>query len=419
MAYVVLILSTLRGAFFLFTDLPPVPNIFFTFTLVNIAFAILPSRFFYYLKNPGKLSLYLKLLIINVIFGLMWYSVDLVFGHHLESSRNFLLYFIIPISVLLFLHAKGNYLNTTIYFISIFVSISCILEYIVLNYSPDILYGIELVKRSLEAITPGNQRVVFFRIGDIYRAHGITSHYHDSGNILAMASVYCCGQAFYGKKSILKYFLALLVIVGLLSTLSLANIIAAIIGITIIGLFAYRSLFKRIFIIAVMGYALFLISTHQTGPDTYGEVFNQLDPSGVKMTAMVNLGSSSTSARIVSMLLGHDRSSMISDMGDRAEAAIVVMLMEFGIVTFIPLMMVLCFPIYLYFISNKELRNEMWVPYVTVLTGLLTLWHYGSLFRSTSIFLFFAFSSMVFKVYVDNYYANQFKGNTKVSIRQV
>lgn len=407
MTYVVLILSSLRGMVFLFTGIPPVPSILFALTLVNIAFAIIPSRFFYYLKNPGKLRTYLRLLIISMIFGLMWYFVDLTFGHHLESSRNFLLFFIAPISVLFFLRAKDNYLVVTIYFIAIIISISCIIEFIVSNIYPGIPYGIELVRGPLEAITPGEGIGVhgFSHIGEIYRAHGITGHYHDSGNILAMASVYCIGNTFYKKKSILFYFLALVIVTGLLSTLSMSNIIAAIVGIMILVLFAYRGgLFKRIFIIAVMGYAIIFIATFQVESYAYDEIFNQFDPSGVKMTAMMNLGSSSTSARIVSMLFGHDRSSMISDMGYYTEAAIVVMLMDFGLVTFIPLMMVLCFPIYLYFISNKELRNEMWIPFVTVCTGLLTLWHYGSLFRSTSIFLFFAFYSMAIKKYLNGRY---------------
>jgi len=71
-----------------------------------------------------------------------------------------------------------------------------------------------------------------------------------------------------------------------------------------------------------------------------------------------------------------------------------------GIITFSVFMFVTGFPLYLFLSSNKYLRIKMIVPAITVFTGLLTLWHYGSLYRSTSIFLFFAFSSIILKKYV-------------------
>ena len=403
MAYIVLILSSLRGGIFLLTGLPPITNIFFAITMVNTAFAVLPSRFFYYLKNSGQLNRYLKLLIINIIFGLIWvFGEIIIIGYSTESIRSFLLFFIIPFCVLLFIRAKDNNIVATIYFIAIIVSISCIIQFIICNIYPGYPLGLELVRGPLEAISPNYNHASFAHIGKLYRAHGITGHYHDSGNILTMASVYCIGYAFYVKKSILTYFLTLVVVTGLLSTLSMANIIAAIVGITIIGLYSSRGLFKRIFIIAVMGYLLLLL--FQVEMNYFGQVSPDFDPSGRKMTSMMNLGSSSSLERITSIIFGHEHLSGISDMGYYTEFAILNMLTRFGIVTFIPLISLLCYPIYIFFISKKEIRREMWVPFVTVCTGLLTLWHYGSLFRSTSIFLFFAFYSMTIKKYLKERY---------------
>ena len=116
MAYIVLILSSLRGGIFLLTGLPPITNIFFAITMVNTAFAVLPSRFFYYLKNSGQLNRYLKLLIINIIFGLIWvFGEIIIIGYSTESIRSFLLFFIIPFCVLLFIRAKDNNIVATIY----------------------------------------------------------------------------------------------------------------------------------------------------------------------------------------------------------------------------------------------------------------------------------------------------------------
>jgi len=399
MPYFVLILGTLRGLFFLFLGLPPLPNIFFAVTLINISIAILFSRLFSYLRNPGILNTYLKILIINIIFGLIWYFGDMTYGQYLFSSRNFLIFFILPFSVLFFLRAKENYLIVTIYIIAFIVSISCIIQFIICNIYPGVHFGTEIVRGPLEAITPANNSIVFARIGLLYRAHGITGHYHDSANILAMVSVFSLGNSFNKKTSIFSILLTLVFLLGLLSTLSLSNIIVAIFGIIMIIMFSYHGFYKKIFILVAVGYALTFIITFHLEPEKYEEVFNQLNPSGSKMTAMMNLGSSGTLERLISMILGHERSSRISDLGYIAESAIVVMLMEFGIITFIPFMMVLCFPVFLFF-TNKNLRNEMWIPFITFITGLLTLLHYGSLFRSTSMFLFFAFYSMIIKKYL-------------------
>jgi len=216
-----------------------------------------------------------------------------------------------------------------------------------------------------------------------------------------MVSVFFIGNSFNKKLSIFSILLTLVLLLGLLSTLSTSNIVAAIVGILIISLFSYRGLFKRIFIIAFMGYALLFILTSQIEPDMYEVIFSQFDPSGEKMTAMMNFGSSSILENSISILIGHEHLSGLSNMGQFTEFAILSMLTNFGLVTMIPLISLLCYPIYIFLISKKEIKREMWIPFVTVCTGLLTLWHYGSLFRSTSVFLFFAFYSMVIKKYLN------------------
>ena len=103
----------------------------------------------------------------------------------------------------------------------------------------------------------------------------------------------------------------------------------------------------------------------------------------------------------MNIIIGHEHLTGLSDMGYFTEVAILSMLTNFGLVTMIPLILFLCYPIYIFLISKKEIKREMWIPIVTVCTGLLTLLHYGSLFRSTSIFLFFALYSMVIKKYLN------------------
>ena len=125
-----------------------------------------------------------------------------------------------------------------------------------------------------------------------------------------------------------------------------------------------------------------------------------VDPSGEKMIDMMNLGNNSTSERILSIIIGHEYLSDISNMGDRTELGILKIFTNLGIFTAIPFMSLICYSIYIYLISEKKIKRVMWVPFITVCTGLLTLLHYGSLFRTTSIFLFFTFYSMVIKEYL-------------------
>jgi len=358
------------------------------------------------LRNPGELSAYLKLLIINIIFGLIWcFGETIIVGFSVEPIRTFIIFFIIPLCVLFFIRAKENNIVTTIYFIGIIVSISCIIQFIIINIFPGsaepLTLGRELLRGPLTSIIPSSDRILFSHIGSIYKAHGITGSYHDSANILAMVSVFSIGNVFNKKSSIFSILLTFVFLLGLLSTLSLANIVAAIVGILIITLFSYGGLFKRISIIAVIVFSLLFLATRQIEENQYDEVFNNFDPSGEKIETMLNLGSSSILERSISIMFGHEHLTRFSDMGNSTEASIVTLLVNFGLFTMIPLILILCYPIYIFLISKKEIKREMWVPIVTVCTGLLTLLHYGSLFRSTSIFLFFAFYSMVIKKYLN------------------
>ena len=62
---------------------------------------------------------------------------------------------------------------------------------------------------------------------------------------------------------------------------------------------------------------------------------------------------------------------------------------------FITLMFLLLYPIYNYLKINSGYNNLYNVIAVSI--AILTLWHYGSLFRSTSIFIFYAIYALSIK----------------------
>lgn len=406
MIILALFLSMLRGAIILLLGLPNSPQIFFMFTLLSLGLVIVKSNLFSRIENPKELSVYLKLFLLNLFFGVLWFIADISYGSYSESIKIILFFFILPIGVLSFTTVDKEKLHKAILFFSTFVAISCIIEFVILNIFPGGIIGIEIIRIPLKMISPDSIAVEFAHIGDMYRSHGITGHYHDSGNILAMTSVYLVGTYFFANKRPILFFVALINIIGLLTTLSTANIIIGFLGMFLISFFKLKGITSRIITTSFVFFVIFITFITFFNPEEYRDLYLQFDLQGEKMIAMRNTGSSDSITKFISMLLGHESNSGISDLTEWTEAGIVNILMNLGLFVFLVFIATITYPLYLYFSATKNNKNKMWIPFITICTGLLTLLHYGSLFRSTSIFLFFAFSSMIFKIYLSNDYSN-------------
>jgi hypothetical protein len=406
MIILTLFLSMLRGAIILLLGLPNSPQIFFMFTLLSLGLVIVKSNLFSRIENPKELSVYLKLFLLNLFFGVLWFIADISYGSYSESIKIFLFFFILPIGVLSFTTVDKEKLHKAILFFSTFVAISCIIEFVILNIFPGGIIGIEIIRIPLKMVSPDSIAAEFAHIGDMYRAHGITGHYHDSGNILAMTSVYLVGTYFFANKRPILFFVALINIIGLLTTLSTANIIIGFLGMFLISFFKLKGINSRIITTSFVFFVIFITFITFFNPEEYRDLYLQFDLQGEKMIAMRNTGSSDSITKFISMLLGHESNSGISDLTQWSEAGIVNILMNLGLFVFLVFIATVTYPLYLYFSATKDNKNKMWIPFITICTGLLTLLHYGSLFRSTSIFLFFAFSSMIFKIYLSNDYSN-------------
>ena len=333
-----------------------------------------------------------------MLFGLIWILGELLFGFTVEAIKAFLFYYIVPFSVLLFIPLKSEYLRRVLFVIAFIVSLSCIIEFIVLNIYPGYPQGLYIMSKYLSGMVRDTGEVFFSRKGLLYCANGITFWKHDSGNILAMMFVYIGGYAIHYKKGLPIYLFVFFVFIGLLCTISIANIIASLVGMTFLLLMTAKARFGRVIFSIIMMLVVFYYL--QAEFEIFAQVAPDFDPDGSAMETLTSLGNSSFSHKLVSILFGHERLSGFSDLGEFTEVALLKMLTQMGIITFSVFMFVTGFPLYLFLSSNKYLRIKMIVPAITVFTGLLTLWHYGSLYRSTSIFLFFAFSSIILKKYV-------------------
>ena len=144
----------------------------------------------------------------------------------------------------------------------------------------------------------------------------------------------------------------------------------------------------------------FFLISNSLEVKNFDEVFVQLDPSGDKFKAMGNTGDNTFFEAVTSMIIGYDRVSRISQIGTISESALIVLLYEMGLFTFALYFLFLLFPIYIFYKSSKILKYLMWPYLITYFSGLTTLVHYGSLFRSTSIFMFFLFYGRIFQIYL-------------------
>lgn len=402
----ILIISTLRGFFFLVTGLPPTQTLFFSSTLLIFILIFLfsnPIKFYKY----DNYHLFKNLIYLNLFTGFFWFIIELFLsGFSTSLVREFLMIFFAPISILIFLNLNYKTILYSIYIIASIISISCIVDFWISNVFPGYPLGIEVKNYYLYKVIPSTTEIVPARIGSMVRAHGITGSYHDSANILTFCSVFIAGNLFFKKqKRILNAFLLFVLLTALICTLSLANIIACFIGLIIINFSVYKGLVLR----TTLSFFVFILIIYffESFFDISKYILPQLDPSGVKMQAMLISGESNVFQNIVTILIGHESSTGISDLGYFSEIAFVALLMKYGILVFLPFMLVLTLPIYLYIKSSKTFRKTIFVETLTLSIAVLTLWHYGSLVRSTSIFLFYALYSIVIK---NHYLENKLHG---------
>lgn len=394
----ILIISALRGFLFLVTGLPPTQTLYFSSTLLIFILIFLfsnPIKFYKY----DNYHLFKNLIYLNLFTGFFWFIIELFLsGFSTSLVREFLMIFFAPISILIFLNLNYKTILYSIYIIVFIISISCIVDFWISNVFPGYPLGIEVKNYYLYKVIPSTTEIAPSRIGSMVRAHGITGSYHDSANILTFCSIFIAGNLFFKKqKRILNAFLLFVLLTALICTLSLANIIACFIGLIILNFSIYKGLVLR----TTLSFFVFILIIYffESFFDISKYVLPQLDPSGVKMQGMLITGESNVFQNIVTILIGHESSTGISDLGYFSEIAFVTLLLNYGILVFLPFILLITLPIYLYLKSPKTFRKTIFVETLTLSIAVLTLWHYGSLVRSTSIFLFYALYSIVIKKY--------------------
>ncbi len=392
----ILTISSLRFLILLALNINVSSSINYLSTIILFALIIIFSKPFnlFIERNTNYLH---QIILINFIAGILWiFTSYIINGFSIGSVKEFLIIFLAPFSILIFLNVSKSTISKTIKFIVFIISLSCLIDFTVSNFFPGGIIGAEIKNYYLMKITPPETEIVPARIGNLVRSHGITGSYHDSANILTFTLIFLIGD-FFSKKSskILNLLLIFVGIFALITTLSLANIIAFFIGLLIINFSRTKYLIPRT--ILSFGFIYVILFFFNSNFNLFEYVLPQLDPSGVKFQAMLNTGSSTGFQNIISFIFGHENLTNISNVGYFSEAAFVVLLSNLGIIPFFTLMVLLFYPVYSYL--NHKSNNTNLYSTIAVFIAILTLWHYGSLFRSTSIFIFYAIYSISVRKY--------------------
>lgn len=266
------------------------------------------------------------------------------------------------------------------------------------------------------------------RIGDVLLSGGYQGANHDAANILVMCSLFylCRAMSLGGIKVALYLAIFSLLFSVVLLTGSAANITVLIIVAGIAGtIYIKRSL--RNALVLVSAIILFYLFERIFYPGDNIFVFlekfvPQTEMEGGGIWNSLNFGSIADS--VIAIFFGFG--SVLGVPLIYSEAAFVKLLVGYGVVPFLILMFIIFSPMYYLYVAKRGTGNlafrsldgnsivvteqfskgessqlrRLSFDAIPLLGGALTLLHYGSLFRVTSIGLFCVLMALFYKEYI-------------------
>lgn len=374
-----LVMGSARGALVIHFDLTPI-FVYWGSALLLIILAI----YGYMIKGRYKsqdLIILRNFMKLNIFLGLVYVVVNTILG--MSPSIALLYLFLAPYIVFLFLRVPTNYLNIAIVIITLAISFSVIGNFIdTLSGQDGIQKVIDYNKKLRPDVFTGLSST-----GEFRRASGYTGSYHDSANILGMAVSFFLIKFLVSKKI---YYLGLFLFAMLSLTLtqSAANIVVVIT--TTLIFFVYILLSKRkvstYFYLVIVVISIILLISLSGG--MMGIFLQRVGGGGDWGGMLKHLDLESFISNIPYFIVGHAR-AFGSDMIN-TEIGIIGIALELGIVHVAIFFATLLFPLF-QFLKSKNVSYEVLPPLAAITCGFLSLMHYGSLLRVTSIFLFYAF----------------------------
>ena len=349
-----------------------------------------------------------QILMVNLLVYIIWLATELLLCSEADSITYFLYMALVPFIIYLFLDVNEEILSKMIFIVSVIVSISCVIDFILLNtdYIPN---GKDYYIAS-QRLLRQDGKPLFYHVAFVYRAMGILGYSYDSGNFLAIASVFWFGMLVTRKIPWYQIVFIPIFFIALLMTFSVSNIAAAFVGVVAIILYKVRSLkFKNILMTSgacIAAYILYFVIDHFYSFNwslllIWTKKFNHFELE--KMTA---LGTTDFFADVFMFIVGHARILKISNVPFTTEYAILQMAYHSGFFTWMITLLLILYPILCFAKSSRHKRKKMLPAVAAVAVGVLSLWHYGSVFRSTNIFLFYAMYTIAIRNKFQIYHSN-------------
>jgi len=422
-ASLILVLSITRGLIVIFFDgaleSADIYNLVFLACLIYTTYCFFDQQ---RLKYPQTLRLFLYL---NLIFYVVWFLPEILATRDLKF---FLICSVIPFTMFGFMQIPSKYIRRLLIFLLFLISSSVIIDFVMSN-----IPALELrdYRESLRLMINPSQ-IAPTRVGVLLRSVGLTGSEHETSSLLVMllAFVLALKEKYISKKTrTVVFYLGLLAI---LSTLSTTNTIISLVSIVLITFYYLkRKQYFQTFLVG-MPMIIFIFYFTLSVQKVEGEVnmiddLNIIDAVWVKISPATAdwatfLTTSTDDSRLAQdgtlvcyywqkncsyifnefggLLIGHEGATQMGEFGRITEIGLLRMMWETGLTSFLCFLLVLFFPPLLYFYSDEFTRKAMF-PYFCALTaGIFTLLHYGALFRTSNIFLFYALYGACIRQYI-------------------
>jgi len=382
--FFILVYSSLRGWIILIFNIP-VGIVYGASSLFLVCLSIygflIRSRFV-----GNAFSRFRSLLLVNLFFGIYFVLSDILLRRVIDFSYVYV--FLLPYIVFVFLRVPVRWTYAALYIISIGLALSVFDNY----------FHTVVQKAGRDYLLEYNARLrpdiatVISTTGNYSRLGGCTGSYHDSANILGMLGSYYYVRALV-YKSLRTFAMGLLVFVPMIMSHSATNIVIFILTVFAIMLYLmYTRGGVKTFLFVVSASCLF-VSLFVCFPELLGFTV-RIGPEG-DWHGMFN---SLSAGMLVSPFFWIGHGYVFDSEYIKTEVALLKGVFEYGFFNAILVYLVVIYPLFLFL---KVRRPVILLPYLApVVFGFLSLLHYGSLFRSTNIGVFYAMYSLFLLHYV-------------------
>lgn len=342
---------------------------------------------------------------LNLLLGGLNLVIDHLFlGYPVSLGVGMVYVYSAPYILFVFMKIPVQYLRIGMAIVLVAIA------YSVAENFYQLLSGADGVQRIIDynlRLSPSNPSFLSRGAGPtLYRVGGYTGSYHDSANILGMVVTFFFIRGLL-KKNLLDLALALAGVMSLTLTQSAANIVVFIFTVSVFTwytlvrsratmtlVYLTLSFVALAFLVLGSGGVMGFFVERLIGVGYWTGMFNQLDlGSLIRFLPFALVGHVSSLGDVAFSY--QNSTTLIPGAGGMGlpEVGFLRILYQLGIIHTAVLYSILLYPVWRWFKVRRWCATA--VPAVAAIVfGFLSLLHYGSLFRVTSVFIFYAFGAI-------------------------